>query len=360
MLSFGKRIQYYRKQNHLTQEQLAEKLMVSRQAVSKWESDVNEPDIKTLVTLSQIFNITIDELITGRIEEEIEEIDDEMFDEIDQEILKTNKKNHTLLLFLTGFVVCLICIFLICPIMSSIGQNSNEPIIVNERNITTQLEKDRYLVNYLYIEAKITSYTKQLMELKGNVGFTLINNKQDDMILKVIYKDKTEEELSIYLDGEGNYSFDKEIAAKDIDKLNVQVGKQKREINNISFPIEEYMYGVTIQPEYKDVTKDQYNIKFDVYRCSNNEEMYNKFEDCMNINDEVEQDLSTVKDIQVVVKKDGKELKTIHYHDLDELSKYITISEPYMNNSQYEYEISYLTPLNQTITYKYTGENNEI
>lgn len=354
MLSFGKRIQYYRKQNHLTQEQLAEKLMVSRQAVSKWESDVNEPDIKTLVTLSEIFNITIDELITGR----IEEIDDEMIeisDEIDQEILKTNKKNHTLLLFLSGFVICLICIFVICPIVSSIGQGSNEPTY--EQNITTQLENDSYLVSNLYMEAKITSYTKQLMELKGTIHLTPINQK-NDMTLRVVYKDKTEEELPIYIDGGGEYQFNKEIAAKDINKLIVQVGNQKREIKDISFPIEEYMYGVTIIPEYNNVTKDQYSLRFDVFRCSFSDEVRYKFEDCMNVyDDELEQDLSCVKNIQVIIKKDGKELKTIYYQNLDELSKNVTISKQYMNDSQYEYELSYLTPLNQKITYQYSDDN---
>ena len=62
-MTLGKRIQYYRKRKQLTQEELAEKLMVSRQAISRWESDNNEPDVKTLLILANIFEITVDELV---------------------------------------------------------------------------------------------------------------------------------------------------------------------------------------------------------------------------------------------------------------------------------------------------------
>ena len=59
----GKNIQYLRKQKHMTQEDLALKLNVSRQAISKWEAGSSEPDVNTLVRLSDIFDISIDELI---------------------------------------------------------------------------------------------------------------------------------------------------------------------------------------------------------------------------------------------------------------------------------------------------------
>lgn len=55
-----------RKKLKLTQEQLAEKCSVSRQAVTKWESGESEPSIAKLKVLSKVFDISIDELITGR------------------------------------------------------------------------------------------------------------------------------------------------------------------------------------------------------------------------------------------------------------------------------------------------------
>lgn len=58
----GLKIAYYRKLNGLTQEELAEKIGVSTQAVSKWEQQLSCPDIMLLPELANIFRITIDEL----------------------------------------------------------------------------------------------------------------------------------------------------------------------------------------------------------------------------------------------------------------------------------------------------------
>ncbi len=55
----------YRKMHSLSQEQLAEKIGVSRQAVSKWERAEASPDTDNLILLAKIYGITIDELITG-------------------------------------------------------------------------------------------------------------------------------------------------------------------------------------------------------------------------------------------------------------------------------------------------------
>lgn len=64
--SLGKRIQGARKRLGLTQEQLAEKLGVSGQAVSKWESDISCPDITALPVLADIFGMSVDELLRGQ------------------------------------------------------------------------------------------------------------------------------------------------------------------------------------------------------------------------------------------------------------------------------------------------------
>ena len=61
--TIGKRISVNRKRLGLTQDQLAEKLGVTAQAVSKWENDQSCPDIATLPRLAEIFGITTDELL---------------------------------------------------------------------------------------------------------------------------------------------------------------------------------------------------------------------------------------------------------------------------------------------------------
>ncbi len=58
----GLKIAYYRRLNGLTQKELAERLGVSTQAVSKWEQQLSCPDVLLLPKLAKIFRITIDEL----------------------------------------------------------------------------------------------------------------------------------------------------------------------------------------------------------------------------------------------------------------------------------------------------------
>ena len=68
-MEIGKRIRAYRKIYNLSQEQLAEKIFVSRQTVSNWENNKTYPDIQIIVSLSILFNVSLDELIREDLEE---------------------------------------------------------------------------------------------------------------------------------------------------------------------------------------------------------------------------------------------------------------------------------------------------
>ncbi len=61
----AERLYDYRRANHFSQEELAEKIGVSRQAISKWERGESSPDTDNLIALARLYNITIDELING-------------------------------------------------------------------------------------------------------------------------------------------------------------------------------------------------------------------------------------------------------------------------------------------------------
>lgn len=63
-MEFGKKIQKLRKQNKWTQEELAQKLYISRTAVSKWERGASYPNIDSLKDIANLFNVTIDELLS--------------------------------------------------------------------------------------------------------------------------------------------------------------------------------------------------------------------------------------------------------------------------------------------------------
>ena len=67
-MKLGDNIQKLRKELKLSQEQLAEKIDVTRQTISNWENDKSYPDINSLVLLSEVFKISLDRLIKGDIE----------------------------------------------------------------------------------------------------------------------------------------------------------------------------------------------------------------------------------------------------------------------------------------------------
>ena len=64
-MEFGEKIKVLRNQNKLTQEQLAEKLYVSRTAVSKWESGKGYPNIDSLKDIARLFDVTVDDLLSS-------------------------------------------------------------------------------------------------------------------------------------------------------------------------------------------------------------------------------------------------------------------------------------------------------
>lgn len=76
-MEIGSQIKKYRNIQGLSQEQLAEKIFVTRQTVSNWENEKNYPDIHSLLLLSSVFEVSLDQLIKGDIETMKEKINDQ-------------------------------------------------------------------------------------------------------------------------------------------------------------------------------------------------------------------------------------------------------------------------------------------
>ena len=74
-MEIGKQLKEARIKSHLTQEMVSEKINVSRQTISNWENEKSYPDIINIIELSNLYSITLDELIKGdeRIIEHLEE-----------------------------------------------------------------------------------------------------------------------------------------------------------------------------------------------------------------------------------------------------------------------------------------------
>lgn len=64
-MEVGNQIKKYRQSINLTQEELAEKIYVTRQTVSNWENGKNYPDLNSLIMLCDLFNISLDILVKG-------------------------------------------------------------------------------------------------------------------------------------------------------------------------------------------------------------------------------------------------------------------------------------------------------
>lgn len=95
-MELGKQIKKHRQEVQLSQEELADRVYVSRQTISNWENDKSYPDVNSLVLLSEIFQISLDNLIKGDIEVMKDVIQKE-------EIVKMNRygKIYTIMLIVT-------------------------------------------------------------------------------------------------------------------------------------------------------------------------------------------------------------------------------------------------------------------
>ena len=112
-MKFNENLKYLRKQANLTQEQLAEELNVSRQAITKWESGQSMPDIENLIELSYIFSVTIDSLV-GDIES--------------KSSLRINKKINSIGWFIAPFII--VYIFITIAISNFVKYISNREDLV--------------------------------------------------------------------------------------------------------------------------------------------------------------------------------------------------------------------------------------
>lgn len=74
-MNIGEKLFELRKSKNLSQEEVAEKLNVTRQTVSKWETNQSTPDFDKIVPLCELFEISTDELLRGKKEESLKETD---------------------------------------------------------------------------------------------------------------------------------------------------------------------------------------------------------------------------------------------------------------------------------------------
>jgi len=114
-MELGKQIKMRRQEAKLSQEELADRVYVSRQTISNWENDKSYPDVNSLVLLSEVFHISLDKLIKGDIEM--------MKDVINKDdVLRLNRYGN-----ISGLLMIL-CVISVAPMFIFIGKWSILPL----------------------------------------------------------------------------------------------------------------------------------------------------------------------------------------------------------------------------------------
>lgn len=143
-MEIGNKILELRKQNNLSQEVLAEKVGVARQTISKWELGETSPDLKQSKKLSEVFNVSLDELVGNEIKEILVE-----------KISNTEKKSETILkivkaigISLLIFVIVIISLYARLVIQKSYDKNRN----IKYASITCNLNNEQYSFGFKFYE----------------------------------------------------------------------------------------------------------------------------------------------------------------------------------------------------------------
>lgn len=116
----GEFIAFLRKENNLTQKQLAEKINVTDKAVSRWETGKGYPDVSSLISLSEFFSVSVNELLAGKriAEDRVMEVADENVISVIKESKKIRLKSFITAL-VTYISMCIVCfasgMFLMTP-----------------------------------------------------------------------------------------------------------------------------------------------------------------------------------------------------------------------------------------------------
>ncbi|MBR3661051.1 MAG: helix-turn-helix transcriptional regulator [Bacilli bacterium] len=157
-MEFGKKLFELRKQKNLSQEQLAEKMGVARQTISKWELGETSPDLKQAKELSKIFNVSLDELVGNNIQEIMS-----------QKISNTEKLAGLILKLIKIFGIAFtsfIILFILLVILFRVNKN-NETKVLREESIICTIYNEEHSFDIKYDEL-----TGRPIELGGDAYFS--------------------------------------------------------------------------------------------------------------------------------------------------------------------------------------------
>ena len=137
---FGENLKTLRKQKGFSQEELAARLHVVRQTISKWEKNLSVPDADTLIRLAEILEVPVSELLGAKIENENTASDvAEQLSRINEQLAIKNRRSRRIWKIVAVILAAMVFINILIAMLFSVP-NFNEGIQSNQPEITGQTQ----------------------------------------------------------------------------------------------------------------------------------------------------------------------------------------------------------------------------
>ena len=137
---FGENLKTLRKQKGFSQEELATRLHVVRQTISKWEKNLSVPDADTLIRLAEILEVPVSELLGAKIENENTASDvAEQLSRINEQLAIKNRRSRRIWKIVAIILAAIVFINILIAVLFSVP-NLNEGIQSNQPEITDQTQ----------------------------------------------------------------------------------------------------------------------------------------------------------------------------------------------------------------------------
>ena len=137
---FGENLKTLRKQKGFSQEELATRLHVVRQTISKWEKNLSVPDADTLIRLAEILEVSVSELLGAKIENENTASDvAEQLSRINEQFAIKNRRSRRIWKIVAIILAAIVLINIFIAVFFSVP-NLNEGIPSNQPEITDQTQ----------------------------------------------------------------------------------------------------------------------------------------------------------------------------------------------------------------------------
>ena len=138
---FGENLKTLRKQKGFSQEELATRLHVVRQTISKWEKNLSVPDADTLIRLAEILEVSVSELLRAKIENKNTASDvAEQLSRINEQLAIKNRRSRRIWKIVAIILAAIILINIFIAVFFSVptlneGIQSNQPEIIDQTQI---------------------------------------------------------------------------------------------------------------------------------------------------------------------------------------------------------------------------------